>query len=88
MKLKYSFEIMELDDEIVAVPVGRNANELHSILNLNEVGKRIIEILHEEITEEDLVSRLLSEYVGAKDDVEKAVHLFVEQLRQEKLLDT
>ena len=87
MKLKYSFEKMEIDGEIVAVPVGENANELHSVLNLNEVAMRILEMLYEEITEKDLVSRLLMEYESEKDEVEKAVHSFVEQLREENLLD-
>ena len=79
--------MMELDGDIVAVPVGENANELHSILNLNEVAMRILELLHEETTEKDLVSQLLLEYEGEKDDVEQAVHSFVIQLREESLLD-
>ena len=86
MKLKYSFEKMELDGEIVAVPVGENANELHSILNLNEVAMRILEILHEETSEKDIVSQLLLEYECEEYDVEKAVHTFITQLRQESLL--
>ena len=87
MKLKYSFEKMEIDGEIIAVPVGNNANELHSILNLNEVAMRILEMLHEEIAEKDIVSQLLLEFECDKDDAEKAVHSFLDQLREESLLD-
>ncbi len=87
MKLKYHFEKMEIEDEIVAVPVGENANELHSVLNLNEVAMRILELLHEETTEEEIVSHLLLEYEGEKAAVEKAVQSFVAQLRQENLLE-
>ena len=87
MKLKYCFEKMEIDGDIVAVPVGENANELHSILNLNEVAMRILEMLHEDTTEKDIVSQLLLEYECGKDEAEKAVHSFVDQLRQESLLE-
>ncbi len=86
MKLKYRFEKMELDGEIVAVPVGENANELHSILNLNEVAMRILEMLHEDTTEKDIVSQLLLEYECERVEAEQAVHSFVEQLREESLL--
>lgn len=87
MKLKYRFEKMEIDDEIVAVPVGENASELHSVLNLNEVAMRILELLHEETTEEELVSQLLLEFEGEKTAVEKAVQSFVAQLSQENFLE-
>ena len=87
MKLKYRFEKMELDDEIVAVPVGDNATELHAVLNLNEVAMRILELLSEETTEQIIVAKLMEEYASDKDKVEQAVHAFIEQLHQEGLLD-
>ncbi|QTE71046.1 PqqD family peptide modification chaperone [Clostridiales bacterium FE2011] len=87
MKSKYSFEKMELDGEIVAVPVGEGAAELHAVLNLNEEAMRILELLQEETTEEDIVAQLLKEYEGKKEDIAPLVSEYIRQLSQEGLLE-
>lgn len=87
MKSKYVFEKMELDGEIVAVPVGNNSNELHAVLYLNEEAMRILELLQEETTEEKVVSQLMTEYAGDRDDIRNLVHSFVEELRKEELIE-
>ena len=52
MKTKYRFEIMELDDGLVAVPVGAGAEQFQGVLKLNETAKSIIELLENETTED------------------------------------
>ena len=74
---------MELDGEIVAVPVGDNANDLHSVLYLNDEALRILELLQEETTEKDIVSQLLTEYEGTEEIISSLVHTFIERLRTE-----
>ena len=39
MKIKYTFEKMELDGEIVAVPVGERAADFRAVLYVNEEAK-------------------------------------------------
>ena len=87
MKSKYTFEKMELDGEIVAVPVGEGATELHAVLNLNEEAMRILELLKEETTEDSIVTQLMKEYDGTEAEIKSAVHTYIEQLRQEGLLE-
>ena len=87
MKSKYIFEKMELDGEIVAVPVGESAAELHAVLNVNEEAMRIIELLREETTEENIVAQLLKEYEGEKEEIAAYVHKYIEQLTEEGLLE-
>lgn len=87
MKIKYLFEKMELDGEIVAVPVGDGASELHAVLNVNEEAMRIIELLQQETTESQIVSHLLLEYECTKEEIEPLVHAFIEQLRQNGFLE-
>ncbi len=86
MKSKYMFEKMELDGEIVGVPVGDNARELPAVLNLNEVAMRILELLQEETTEQEIVTQLMKEYDGTKDEISSAVNTYIEQLRKENFL--
>lgn len=87
MKSKYSFEKMELDGEIVAVPVGEGAAELHAVLNVNEEAMRILELLQEETTEEIIVAQLLKEYEGKKEEIAPLVSAYIRQLFQEGLLE-
>ncbi len=87
MKSKYTFEKMELDGEIVAVPVGEGAAELHAVLNVNEEAMRILELLQEETTEENIVAQLLKEYEGKKEEIAPLVSAYIRQLSQEGLLE-
>ena len=59
MKAKYTFEIMEIDDQMMAVPVGEVADELHGILKLNQSAAAILELLKEETSEEEIVRLFL-----------------------------
>ena len=87
MKCKYMIEKMELDGEIIGVPVGENASELHAVLNVNEEAMRILELLQEETTEESIVAQLLKEYEGTREEIAPLVSAYIEQLRQEGLLE-
>ncbi len=87
MKSKYTFEKLELDGEIVAVPVGNGAAELHTVLNVNEEAMRILELLAEETTEESIVAQLLTEFEGEREEIAPLVSTYIEQLRQEDLLE-
>ena len=86
VKCRYLFERMELEGDIVAVPVGENAAEFHAVLNLNEEAMRILELLQEETTEQNVVRELLAEYSATEEEIYPMVHSFIEQLREEGLL--
>ena len=86
MKSKYRFEKMKLDGEMIAVPVGESAAELHAVLNVNEEAIRVLELRQEETTEEDIVDQLMKEYEGEKEEISSLVNVFIDQLRREELL--
>ena len=87
MKNKYAFEKMEIDDTILAVPIGEKAEDLHAVITVNEEAMRILELLKEETTKEMIVAQLSKEYLGKKEEIESHVSTFIEQLRQEGLLE-
>lgn len=80
MRLKYSFETMELDNEIIAIPVGEGAKEFHGVIKLNETAAFILDLLKDDISEEDIVLALEKEYKVARDklivDVKKYLYVF------------
>ena len=86
MKLKYEFETTELGDEIIAVPVGGNARDFSGVLNLNDSAAAILKLLKKDTTVEQIVSALLEEYEGTKEEMTAFVERFINKLREENLL--
>lgn len=80
MKAKYVFEIMELDDDQVAVPIGSGAEQFHGVLKVNETAAAILKLLETDTTEEQIVEALLREYAGDKNDISAYVHAYIEKL--------
>ena len=87
MKAKYSFDIMELDDDQVAVPVGTGAEQFHGVLKVNETAAAILKLLEEETTENQIVEALIKEYTGDKAEISDYVHGFIEKLRLEGIVE-
>ena len=73
MRLKCDFEVMELNEEKIAVPVGDNATKINGVIKLNDTAASILELLKEETSEEAIVEAILSEYDADRVTVEKDV---------------
>lgn len=86
MHLKYTFQTMELDDRIVAVPVGTNSAEFQGVVKLNETAARIFELLKDEITTEVIVKKLAKEYDCPENVLEKDVQKYIAYFQEEGLL--
>ena len=86
MKAKYVFEIMDLDDGLVAVPVGDGAEQFHGVLKVNETAVAILKLLAEDTTEEDIVDALLKEYAGEREQISGYVHEYIEKLMSEGIV--
>ena len=87
MKLKYEFETVEIDNEIMAVPVGVNAENLHAMLRLNETAAAILALLKEETTKQKVIDAILSEYEGDPDKIAASVRGYLQTLRDKGVLE-
>lgn len=85
MKLKYIFERMELDDQIVAVPVGEGSQEFHGVIKLNNSGYEIFELLKNDTTEADIIEVLHKRY-GNLPEIEGFVNDMITYLKNEGVL--
>lgn len=86
MKLKYSFENVELDDQIVAVPVGKAAKEFNGVVKLNESALEIFKLLEHETTVDEIVAKLKEQY-GDDPDIRRYVEDAIEYLKGEGILE-
>lgn len=81
MKLKQKLEFVDMGDEIVAVPVGDNAGEMHGILKVNKEGKEILSLLAEQKDENAIIDTLCKEYNTDYDELSKMVLAFIHKIR-------
>lgn len=87
MKLKCEFVVSEIADELVAVPVGKEAKSFHLVMKLNEESKKILELLNHETTVEEISSKIRKEYDVDDDTLKKYINEFVDQLRDYQLIE-
>lgn len=87
MKLRYSFETVDVGDEIIAVPVGPKAEKVNGIIKLNKSGKEILELLKTETTENEIVDALTSQYEDNRSILTRYVHSLIETFRINGLIE-
>lgn len=86
MKLKYHVEIMELDDQTIAIPVGEKALGFNGVIKLNETASFILRLLENDVSEETIVDALKKEYEIDSGDVISDVRRIIEELNRRGML--
>lgn len=86
MKLKYEFVTMDMNGQIVAVPVGDTAGEVHGMLRMNKTAALILSLLKEDTTEEQIVDTLMERFDAEKDLLSSEVHKLILYLQNEELV--
>ena len=87
MKIKCSFEFVDMGDEYIAVPVGEGAAPISGVLRLNNTGKEIVELLCNETTIESIISSLSEKYDDDRIIISNYVSVIINTLRKNNLLD-
>ncbi len=88
MKLKYTFVINEVADQMVAVPVGDDLGEFNGFIKMNDVGADIFDLLKEDTTEDAMVEALKAKYTDAtEEEIRENVVAFTEKLKESGVLD-
>lgn len=87
MKIKDDFVMRKMADTTVVVPVCSNAIDFNGMINLNETGAFLFEILQQGATNEELVSKLLDEYDVSREQACKDVDIFVKKLKDADIIE-
>ena len=87
MKLKYKFEIVEVGDDITAVPVGDGADVMHGVLQLNDAAADIMRLLEKDTTEPEIVDAIYEMYDVEKQELTGQVHDFIETLKKDGIIE-
>lgn len=82
MKTNPEFIGRDIAGELVLVPVGSAAKECRGLVTCNEVGAFIWKQLENEISLEELVSKILDEFETDEATARKDAEEFIEKLKE------
>ena len=86
MQLKEGYVLREVAGNYIVVAVGDAVKNFNGIINLNESAAFLWKLLSKDVTEEQLVEKLLEEYEVEREMAEKDVKAFLDKLTNAKLL--
>ena len=86
MRLKNRYEIMEVEDQIFAVPVETGEGSFSGMIKLSKTAAAIFELLQNETNEGDIVAKMSSRFDVPQDILAADVHKAVSLLREKGLL--
>lgn len=86
MKINKNFTMREIAGEYILVPTGTAALEVNGLLMTNEVGAFIWQLCQEEISEDELVSRIVAEFEVEEETARTDAGEFLNRLRELQIL--
>lgn len=87
MKIKEGFLLRKVAGNIIVVPTGNKVMDFNVMISLNETGAFLWELLNNELTELQLVEKIIEEFKVSKKIAQKDVKTFVKRLEKEGLLE-
>lgn len=87
MRIKAGFVIKEIAGNTVVFPVGDEAIKRKAIINLNKTGAFLWKELLQDITQEELVSKVVHQYLIDEELAKTDVTNFINLLRKHELLE-
>lgn len=82
MKIKEGFVLRSVADTWAAIPVGSAAAEFNGMLNLNDSGAMLWQLLERGARHEELLQAMLDRYEVTQEQASEDVAVFLNTLRQ------
>lgn len=87
MKIKDDFILRKVADAYVVVPVNSMTLDFNGIINLNETGAFLFEILQNGATKEELLEKMLEEYEVSQEKASSDIDIFVKKIKDADILE-
>ena len=82
MRIKDTIIINKINDEYVLIDSDTSKNRFNGLIKLNEESKNIIELLHNDISFDELINKMLDIYEVDKDILENDVKSLIDKLNK------
>lgn len=80
MRINKEFVLREIAGDYIIIPIGETALEFHGLITVNEVGVELWKMLQEEVSMEQLVQGILSEYDVTEEVAREDIQEFIDNL--------
>ncbi len=87
MRIKEGFIVKNIGDHDIVVPVGERAIDFNGVITLNKSAKLLFEELQSGASYEDLVQMMLNTYDAPQTLIEADINMFIDLLKEKKLLE-
>lgn len=87
MKIKEGFIKRQVGERVVVVPIGEAAKNFHDMINLNETGGELWDLLKENTDEDKLLESMLEIYEIEPEQAQKSMKTFLRKLREAGVLE-
>lgn len=87
MKNKEDFILRKVADSYVVVPVNKMTLDFNGIINLNETGAFLFELLQKGAERDELVDKMLEEYDVDREKAEADIDVFIQKVRDADVLE-
>ena len=87
MKIKKDFILRKVADSYVVVPVGKLTLDFNGIINLNETGAFLFELLQKGAEREDLIEKMLEEYEVSPEKAASDIDIFIQKVKEADVLE-
>ena len=87
MKIKNDFILRKVADSYVVVPVGKMTLDFNGIINLNETGAFLFELLQEGAEREELIEKMLGEYDVSPERAAADIDIFLKKVKDADVLE-
>ena len=87
MKIKKDFIMRKVADSYVVVPVGKLTLDFNGIINLNESGAFLFEILQKGAEREELIEKMLEEYDVSREKAAADIDIFIQKVKDADILE-
>lgn len=86
MKIKEGFIVRKVGSQFVVAATGKASRDYAGIIRLNESSAYAFELLKEDLTKEELLSKMLAEYNVSREVLSKDLDAFLDRLREANAL--
>lgn len=87
MKIKDDFILRKVADSYVVVPVNSMTLDFNGIINLNETGAFLFELLQNGADKQQLVDKMTAEYDVTPQKAENDIDLFIKKVKDADILE-
>ena len=87
MKIKEGFVKRQVAGQNIVIALGEANKSFNGMINLNDSGSLIWDMLQSGCEREDIISAMLEEYDVEKDIVERDVDTFIESLKKANAIE-